>query len=198
MAGATLLERHLAGEGTGATVTPIDAFRAARGRFIARQRVDMSELASDLGVGRATLYRWVGTRDRLLGEVLWSLAEPSLRRVRDAATGQGAHWVLDIYRRFGDLIMRSDPMLHFVRSEPETALRVMTTKESPQQARIVAFYRDVLDEAVATRGLKVSLDTETLAYVLVRVGESFLWTDLITGESPDLSKAEEVARVLLT
>jgi hypothetical protein len=33
---------------------------------------------------------------------------------------------------------------------------------------------------------------------MVRIAESFLWTDLITGEGPELAKAHEVARVLLT
>jgi hypothetical protein len=32
----------------------------------------------------------------------------------------------------------------------------------------------------------------------VRIAESFLWTDLITGGTPDLAKAQEVTKVLLT
>ncbi|HZC99727.1 MAG TPA: QsdR family transcriptional regulator [Actinomycetes bacterium] len=192
----TLLERELAGERK-APVTPLDAFRAARRRFLRSERIDMGNLAAELGIGRATLYRWVGGRDRLLGEILWSLAEGALRRCREEAEGEGADWVIDIYTRFGRLIVETAPLLHFVRSEPETALRVMTTRHSPNQARVVEFFRDALEEAAATRGLKLRLDAHTLAYVLVRVAESFLWTDLITGEPPDQSKAEEVARVLL-
>ena len=53
-------------------------------------------------------------------------------------------------------------------------------------------------EAERTKGLKLRLDADTLAYVLVRIGESFLWSDLITGEQLDLAKANEVARALLT
>lgn len=192
----TLLERQLAGERK-APVTPLDAFRAARRRFLRSERIDMGALAAELGIGRATLYRWVGDRDRLLGEILWSLAEVGLQRCREEAEGEGADWVVDIYTCFGRLIVETPPVLHFVRSEPETALRVMTTKHSPHQARVVEFFRDALEEAAATRGLKLRLEAPTLAYVLVRVAESFLWTDLITGESPDQSKAEEVARVLM-
>jgi AcrR family transcriptional regulator len=192
----TLLERQLAGERK-APVTPLDAFRAARRRFLRSERVDMGSLAAELGIGRATLYRWVGDRDRLLGEILWSLAEGALRRCREEARGEGADWVIDVYTRFGELIVETPPVLRFVRSEPETALRVMTTKHSPNQARVVGFFRETLEEAAATRGLRLRLDAHTLAYVLVRVAESFLWTDLITGEPPDQSKAEEVARVLI-
>src|SRR5687767_10164522 len=61
----------------------------ARARFLAGERVDMNGLAADLGLHRTTLFRAVGGRDRLLGEVLWSLAEPALRAA-ERGTGTGA------------------------------------------------------------------------------------------------------------
>src|SRR5271166_5782779 len=67
----------------------LDAFRVARRWFMAGRRIEMQELAAELGVNRATLFRWVGGRDELLGEILWSLAEPTLRRVIDESSGQG-------------------------------------------------------------------------------------------------------------
>ena len=198
-AGRTPLERHLSGVPAEANkVTPLDALKLARRRFVKQERVDMNDLAQELGVGRATLYRWVGSRDQLLGEVMWSLAEQGLARAKGEAKGSGADWVLSVYRRFGELILETPPVLHFVRTEPEAALRVMTTKSSPHQARVVDWYRQLLEEAAATKGLKLKLDAETLAFVLIRVAESFLWTDLITGGEPDLSRGWEVARVLLT
>ena len=42
----------------------------------------MSALADELGVNRVTLYRWIGSRDRLLVEVIWSLAATGDRRER--------------------------------------------------------------------------------------------------------------------
>jgi AcrR family transcriptional regulator len=178
-------------------VTPADALHAARRRFLRSERVDMNELAQELGIGRATLYRWVGSRDQLLGEVLWSLAEVGLAQARADARGRGAAWVLDVYRRFGDLIVELEPLRRFVKSEPECALRVMTSKASPLQRRVVDTFRDVLVEAQERRGLRLRLDPETLAFVMVRIAESFLWADLITGEAPDLTKALETAKVLL-
>jgi Tetracyclin repressor-like, C-terminal domain len=35
-------------------------------------------------------------------------------------------------------------------------------------------------------------------FAMVRIAESFLWTDLITGEASDRGKAHEVAGLLLT
>jgi AcrR family transcriptional regulator len=194
----TILERHLAGRKDERQVTPSDALQVARRRFLRGERVDMNELARELGIGRATLYRWVGSRDQLLGEVLWSLAAVGLSQARSEANGRGAAWVLAIYRRFGDLIVELEPLRHFVKSEPECALRVMTSKASPQQRRVVDQFRDLLVEAQERDGLRLRLDAETLAFAMVRIAESFLWADLITGEAPDLAKAREVAKVLLT
>ena len=193
----TALERQLAGERPDA-VTPVDALKSARRRFLKKERVDMSELASDLGVGRATLYRWVGSREQLLGEVLWSMTEAGLAEARSQAKGKGAEWVLQIYRIMGDQIVANEPLHHFIASEPELALRVMTSKISPQQRRMTEAWRDILLEAERGKGLKLRLDVDTLAYVLVRIAESFLWSDLITGEQLDLEKANDVARALLT
>jgi AcrR family transcriptional regulator len=178
--------------------TPADALRLARRTFLQERRVDMNELALALGVGRATLYRWTGDRDRLLGEVMWSLAQPALDMAKTGAKGEGIDWVLAVYRRFGELILDTPAVLHFVRTEPEAALRVMASKASPHQGRVIDWYRDLLVEAKERFGISYRLDEETLAFTLIRVAESFLWTDLITGGEPDLSRGWEVARVLLT
>jgi AcrR family transcriptional regulator len=194
---STALEKQLAGERPEG-VTPVDALKAARRRFLRKERVDMSELAADLGVGRATLYRWVGSREQLLGEVLWSMTEAGLGQAKADARGKGAEWVLQIYRAMGDQIVANQPLHHFIENEPELALRVMTSNISPQQRRMTDAWREILLEAERDKGLKLRLDADTLAYVLVRIAESFLWSDLITGEQLDLEKANEVARALLT
>jgi Tetracyclin repressor-like, C-terminal domain len=52
------------------------------------------------------------------------------------------------------------------------------------------------DEPAAEDVVLVAADP--CAFAMVRIAESFLWTDLITGGAPDLTKAREVAKVLLT
>src|SRR4051812_12226684 len=70
----TRLQRELANEAAPRRPTPLDAFLLARRKFLAAERIDMSALADELGVNRVTLYRWVGSREQLLVEVVWSLA----------------------------------------------------------------------------------------------------------------------------
>ena len=66
--GRTPLQEQLGGRA--ARPTALDAFRLARRAFLDGRRVDMGVLARELDVNRATLYRWVGTREHLLVEVL--------------------------------------------------------------------------------------------------------------------------------
>ena len=70
--------------------TAQDALRLARRGFQAAERIDMSALADELGVNRVTLYRWVGSRERLLVEVIWSLAAAHARAPRTRATRRPA------------------------------------------------------------------------------------------------------------
>jgi AcrR family transcriptional regulator len=60
----------------------------------------MSALALELGVNRVTLYRWVGSREKLLVEILWSLAWPTLERERIRTRKRGAPRVVQIVSRF--------------------------------------------------------------------------------------------------
>src|SRR6476619_4445865 len=65
----------------------VRAFRVARETFIEGARIDMGRLATNLGVDRPSLFRWVGNRDALLSEVLWSLAVPTLEQAEAATQG---------------------------------------------------------------------------------------------------------------
>ena len=80
---STPLQRQLAGTAT-ARPTALDAFRLARRSFLAGDRVDMQALARALSIDRATLYRWVGSREQLLSEILWSLVDPTIEKLRKA------------------------------------------------------------------------------------------------------------------
>src|SRR5689334_9858015 len=92
----TALERALNDGGRAARPTPLDALGLARRRWLAGERLDMGGLAAELGISRATLYSWVGSRERLLGEVIWSFAEQGVRQARDAAGGEGSDYIVDV------------------------------------------------------------------------------------------------------
>ncbi len=190
---ATGLERAL----TEKRPTPLDALERARRHWLAGDRIDMGALARELGVSRATLYSWVGSKERLLGEVIWSFAEAGVRQARAAAKGTGAAYIVDVVDRFTRLNAEFEPLRRFIASDPQLALRLLTSKDGPVQERMIAVARELLDEQVAAGKLEPALDPDTLAYLMVRVSESFLYSDLITGSEPETEKGVEVVRLLL-
>ena len=198
---ATVLQRHLAGE-LKAPVGPLDVLREARRRFLKGERLDMSELASAMGISRATLYRWVGDREQLLGEILWSFAETGLQEAGAhadrTATDKGVDWVVQYNAHFARALSRFEPIRRFVEAEPDLALRVMTSKHGVSERRLIESLRTTLEERVAAGQLKLRLEPADLAYVIVRISESFIWREFITGDEPDLDKASDVVRVLLS
>ena len=54
--------------------TPQDALDLARAAFLAEERVEIGVLAAQLSISRVTLYRWFGTRDKLIEQLLVQLA----------------------------------------------------------------------------------------------------------------------------
>src|SRR6266480_7780784 len=77
-----------------------DVLEAAMNRYLRGQRIDVQAVAAELGLGRATIYRWFGSREDLIGEVLIRAAEPLLADAAAGARGRGAPWLLDTFDRF--------------------------------------------------------------------------------------------------
>ena len=87
------------------------AIDAATRIYLDGGALDMSALAEQLGVGRTTLYRWVGNRENLLSTVL---AEATVRTFRKAAAdadrGGGVEHVLDVMHRFMRAVAAAPPL----------------------------------------------------------------------------------------
>jgi AcrR family transcriptional regulator len=176
---------------------PLTAFRVARGWFLAGQRIEMQELAAELGVNRTTLFRWVGGRDELLAEIIWSLTEPTLTRVIEESRGHGGRRIAIAAGQIATLIDRAAFFREFLRREPERALRILTTRASTVQARVVSAIEALLRHEITEGRLQPPLPAPELAYLIVRIIESFLYADIITGEQLDVAKAEQAIAALL-
>lgn len=207
----TPLQRQLAG--ATARPTALDAFRLARRTFLRGDRIDMQALARALNVDRATLYRWVGSREQLLSEVLWSLIDPTLRNLRKAcgnpgppaATGlpppdvspPGLSPAASVITGTVREIMASPGMQRFLDREGELALRLLTTKASGFENRLTGLIRELVEEEAAAGRLTALVPLDDLPYVLVRIMESYIYLGLITGEHPDPDRAARVISALL-
>ncbi|MCJ1715364.1 QsdR family transcriptional regulator [Microbacterium sp. M1A1_1b] len=178
--------------------TALRAFRQARHTFIAGSRIDMGALAATLGVDRTSLFRWVGNRDRLLSEVLWSLAVPTLDSARRSARGTGAARIVDVLDRFTADLIQAPYFRVFLTREPARALRLLTTTDSDVQSRFVhAVTELVAVEQESGTFDPAPLSADELARLLVRISESFTYADLISGETPDPARARATFEYVL-
>ena len=193
----TPLQERLHGESDSQAPGPLDAFRLARRKFMAGDRLDMGALASELGVNRATLYRWVGGKELLIGEVISSMASETLERARRDVPGEGPAHVAAVVERVLEQISVFEPMRAFLARDPEYALRVLTSKESTVQRNSVESIRRLLADQVERGALDAPVDLDDLAYVIIRIADSFLYSDVIIGTEPNVAKAGQMVRMLL-
>jgi AcrR family transcriptional regulator len=170
----------------------------ARRHFLREGTIDMDELAHELSVSRATLYRAVDGRDRLLGDVLWSLAEGIFARARRAVDGRRIDAILEVSRRFTEEVMAAEPFRRFLEREPQTALRVLLTPAGGVHDRTVAMQRAIFAEALESGEDALPGDLDSLAYLYVRLHESILYADIMSGRRPDPDVAQRAVRALLT
>jgi AcrR family transcriptional regulator len=193
----TRLQRELAEGPRDRRPTPLDAFKLARRRFQAAERVDMSALADELQINRVTLYRWVGSREQLLVEVLWSLTTRNLELVRSEVHDTGAERVVQVVTRWLENVIDNRGMQRLLSEEGELALRLLTLRDSGFQPRLIAAIEELLREEADAGRLDVPADLHDVAYVIVRLVESFTHVELILGERPDARRAEPILRMLL-
>lgn len=177
--------------------TPLGALRAARRMFIVDTRLDMQRLAADIGVSRVTLYRWVGNHDSLLAEVLWSLAQTAWAEAAAARQSRGAAGIAEHTYHFIRVIRDFAPFQRFVVRDTDYALKMLTSRHSSVQARTVEAVQQLLEAEIAAGTIDLPHTLADIAYVIVRICESFLYNDVITGGEPNLKRAGESIHALL-
>jgi AcrR family transcriptional regulator len=178
---------------------PHEIFTAAVDTFVAGQRLDMRSLARRLGVARATLYRRAGNRERLLDELLWWRARRLLvDQVRASEELAGTERLVAVIGGVLRAIARDRPLRAFLRSDPETALRLLTGARSTVHLGMAGALEKLIDLERGRGSFDASLDTPTLAYAIVRISEGFLYTDPIADRAPDTDRATTVIEALLT
>jgi AcrR family transcriptional regulator len=177
--------------------TAQDVMALARRRFQAAERIDMGAMAQELGVNRVTLYRWVGSREQVLVEVLWSLADATLERRDSEVRAVGAERIVQVVTRFIDDCLTNAGMKRLLGEEGERTMRLLTRRDKGFQPRLIAAIQRMLEEETQAGRMRLPVDLHDIAYVVVRLIESYVYLDIITGEEPDARRAEPVLRLLL-
>ncbi|RCW39649.1 TetR family transcriptional regulator [Halopolyspora algeriensis] len=177
-------------------IGPREAIDAATEWYLRGRTLDLSALAFDLGIGRATLYRWVGNREELLALILAEATERTFRTAAGDATGAGGELVLDTLEKFMRAVADSEPLQALTQREPLLFIRLATTPGAIER-RASGLIAELLEaESVAGR-LALPLPAATLAEAIVRICDSHLYAHLLGGAEPEIDTAIAVVAVLL-
>lgn len=185
---------------------PAEIVRTAA-RWINRgARLDMSMLAAEFGISRTTLFRRVGNREDLMGEALWLLSDRTMRSAarrwridhgEAVRTASGELRCLWIMREHREAIAAHAGMRMLFDEEPVATIRVLTDPRGRVQPRVIAAYVDLLERDAAAGGFVPKVDLDTLGFAIVRLGEAFLYSDVLASHTPDLTAATTLLEALV-
>jgi AcrR family transcriptional regulator len=183
--------------GRPATASPDDVLAAVTELYLEGQRVDITVVAARLGLGRATIYRWFGSREALLGEVVARQLELLVARTRARVRRRGAAGLLEVLDRVNRTLTRSRAVRRLLEQERGSAMRMLTSSAGVVEPRAVACIQALIEEEMATGHYEPPADAATLAYALVHLRHAFLWNDATGGVRGDYERLREVQAALL-
>lgn len=169
-------------------------------------RLDLGALSRELGISRVTLHRRVGNREQLMGEALWYLAERTFAQgvaqwERAQAAGElpaGAVRSLWVMAHFRHAVGHDPGQRHLLDEEPGVAMRLLTDPHGRVQPRVIEMEATLMRQDVEAGVLHPVVDVDTLAYAVVRLGESFLYADVLASRTPDLEACTTLVDALVT
>lgn len=170
---------------------------AVRAQYLAGQRVDVTIVARELGLGRATIYRWFGSRDAVLGEVIATEVERLITRSRAEVRRRGVQGLLEVFDRINRRLADSIALRRYVEQEGAAALRLLTSSAGQVQPRSVVCVTELIATEAAAGRFTPPADPQTLAYAIVRLAEAFLYNDAAFGIRGDHARLHEVQAALL-
>lgn len=160
--------------------------RAAARYFMTHGTLEMRALAQSLGVGRATLYRWRGSRTQLLSDVLLWLGLRNLRRSEaDVATAPGPRRLLDIHAIHISRMSNSLALRSFVRNEPELASTLLLDAHGQVHVGVTRALAELIRTQEIDTGWVAPFGALKLAQVIARIDEAFMYADLIAKDEPN-------------
>ncbi len=175
--------------------TPVDALDRAMAIHLGGSRLDMGALAASLAISRATLYRWVGSREQLLEQVLAQRARVFIDAGRPAAEGRGVARVFDTMRHLLDASKRAEPAKLFLKREPELALRILTSERGAVHRITVDGLTEVAAETLTPRQVRALAPRIDSA---VQVGALLTWVPVAIGDEPPSERIFGILEQLLT
>jgi AcrR family transcriptional regulator len=183
--------------GRPATASRDDVLALVTEQYLDGQRVDITVVAARLGLGRATIYRWFGSREALLGEVVAHQLELLVAGKRAEVRQRGPEGLLEVLDRVNRTLTRSRAVRRLLEQERGGAMRMLTSSAGVVEPRAVACVQSLIEEEMESGRYEPPADPATLAYALVHLRHAFLWNDATSGVRGDYERLREVQGALL-
>jgi AcrR family transcriptional regulator len=169
-------------------------------------RLDTRTLAAELGISRSTLFRRAGNREDLMGDALWYLGNLTMAgsiRMWEKENGSavrspdGELRCLAVMRQYRSDIAGNQGFRRLLDEEPTVSIRVLTDPHGRVQPRVMAAHVALLQRDVDDGGFVPAVSLESLCYAIVRLGEAFLYSDVLASRAPDLDAASTLLAALV-
>jgi AcrR family transcriptional regulator len=183
--------------GRPAAATHEQVLDAAMAGYLRGQRIDVQAIAAGLGLGRSTVYRWFGSREQLIGEVLNRAADVLLDAAAEGRRGHGGPGLLATFDAFNRSLAEAPALRAFVEAEREAAIRIITSGAGVTHPHIVRRIVGLIEAEVANETYAPPVDPETLGYAIVRLAEAFLLNDVVGGIRGDVDRLRTLEAALL-
>ncbi|MDA8137319.1 MAG: QsdR family transcriptional regulator [Desulfobacteraceae bacterium] len=159
--------------------TPLGVFKLARRFWLESKRICIGELASAVGVSRVTLYRWIGSKDRLIDEILWSFAKPTLEKSCQEVHGSGADYVVGVCQRFMTYMANFEPMQRFILDNPIFAVRIQTNNPESCHGRIITFKAKLITQEALRGNITLTKPAHELAEMMTCTHAALLYSAIL-------------------
>jgi AcrR family transcriptional regulator len=178
--------------------TPAGAFERAREYLRDGRRIDMVQLAADLGIARATLYRWTGDRERLLTDAVWAEALAIAEHIEhETRRRSGLSRIRATCVAYLEYFGRNEGVNAFVRNERDAGLQLITRVGGDFRQRLVEWTRNLIQREIDAGHYRAPADPALLAEGIITIGERFLHHGGDPDVTPDPTSAGRMIDVLL-
>jgi AcrR family transcriptional regulator len=177
--------------------TPADAFIRAREIVQAGKRLDMLALAAELGIARATLYRWTGDREQLLSDILWTNIHALFEHVVRTTRARGADGMRIASTRLLTQLATGGELTQFLLVEAAAGYRLITDSRGGVRPRLVDALAAWIQREVDDGYYRAPEDPQLLADGMVSLGERFLYHGGYIESNPDADTASRMIALLI-
>lgn len=173
-----------------------DLVQLAKREFLACRRVDVQQLATELGVARATAFRWVGDRETLYGHVCASLFTATFDMHDRQLAGKGLERDLELLRRVFNQVSTHPSVTHFIANDAAFAMRVVSAADGPSFRRATALIQSLLERSSSE--LAPVLSPTVLASTVMILGNAFMFGHAFGGRHSDVASLMTIIHAVLT